>query len=67
MRIPLRMSEDMLSIGDDAVHGEDAYKFEDPMPAIINSRPGSRVRGSRGRPVKKDSEVTGSVKEASDM
>jgi ammonium transporter, Amt family len=28
-RVPLRMSEEMLLIGDDAVHGEDAYTFND--------------------------------------
>jgi len=28
-RVPLRMSEEMLLIGDDAVHGEDAYCFSD--------------------------------------
>jgi hypothetical protein len=28
-RVPLRMSEDMLLIGDDAVHGEEAYCFSD--------------------------------------
>jgi Amt family ammonium transporter len=29
MRIPLRMGEEMLLIGDDAVHGEDAYTFKE--------------------------------------
>jgi len=29
LRIPLRMSEDQLLIGDDAIHGEDAYAFGD--------------------------------------
>jgi len=29
MRIPLRMSDAQLEIGDDAVHGEDAYCFDD--------------------------------------
>lgn len=28
-RVPLRMSEDKLLVGDDAVHGEDAYCFSD--------------------------------------
>jgi ammonium transporter, Amt family len=28
-RVKLRMSEEMLLIGDDAVHGEDAYTFTD--------------------------------------
>jgi len=34
LRIPLRMSEDKLFIGDDAIHGEDAYAFEDASQAI---------------------------------
>lgn len=29
LRIPLRMSDDQLLIGDDAIHGEDAYAFGD--------------------------------------
>jgi ammonium transporter, Amt family len=29
LRVPLRMSEEVLLIGDDAVHGEDAYAFGD--------------------------------------
>jgi len=29
LRIPLRMSEENLLIGDDAIHGEDAYAFGD--------------------------------------
>jgi Amt family ammonium transporter len=29
LRIPLRMSEEKLLIGDDAIHGEDAYAFGD--------------------------------------
>jgi ammonium transporter, Amt family len=29
LRIPLRMSEEMLLVGDDAVHGEDAYTFKE--------------------------------------
>jgi len=29
LRIPLRMTEEMLLIGDDAVHGEDAYTFKE--------------------------------------
>lgn len=30
LRIPLRMSDEMLEIGDDAIHGEDAYTFFTP-------------------------------------
>lgn len=30
LRIPLRMSDEMLEIGDDAVHGEEAYTFFTP-------------------------------------
>jgi len=29
LRVPLRMTEEMLLIGDDAVHGEDAYTFKE--------------------------------------
>lgn len=35
-RVPLRMSEEMLLIGDDAVHGEDAYTFSDPPDFMEN-------------------------------
>jgi Amt family ammonium transporter len=37
LRIPLRMSEEKLLIGDDAVHGEDAYAFGD-LPSAIQRR-----------------------------
>jgi Amt family ammonium transporter len=30
LRIPLRMNDEMLEIGDDAIHGEDAYTFFTP-------------------------------------
>ncbi|KAK9327463.1 ammonium transporter AmtB-like domain-containing protein [Lipomyces starkeyi] len=36
LRIPLRMSEEMLLIGDDAVHGEDAYAFGDVRRSILH-------------------------------
>jgi hypothetical protein len=29
LRVPLRMSDEMLLIGDDAAHGEEAYCFSD--------------------------------------
>jgi Amt family ammonium transporter len=32
LRVPLRMSEEKLLAGDDAVHGEDAYCFSDEFP-----------------------------------
>ena len=32
LRIPLRMSEDKLLIGDDAIHGEEAYSIMDAYP-----------------------------------
>jgi len=35
LRIPLRMSEEKMRIGDDAVHGEEAYAFGD-MPSPIH-------------------------------
>ena len=34
LRVPLRMSDEMLLVGDDAVHGEAAYTFEDPQSTI---------------------------------
>ncbi|KAK9329565.1 ammonium transporter AmtB-like domain-containing protein [Lipomyces starkeyi] len=36
LRIPLRMSEEQLLIGDDAVHGEDAYAFGDVRRSILH-------------------------------
>ena len=36
LRIPLRMSEDKLLIGDDAIHGEDAYAFGDAPNAMVH-------------------------------
>jgi ammonium transporter, Amt family len=39
-RVPLRMPEDMLLVGDDAVHGEDAYTFSD----FLESADTRRVR-----------------------
>lgn len=35
LRIPLRMSEEELLIGDDAIHGEDAYCFYDNMDGLV--------------------------------
>ena len=40
LRIPLRMSDEMLIVGDDAVHGEAAYTFEEPQ-STIDSHNGS--------------------------
>lgn len=34
LRIPLRMTEEELLIGDDAIHGEDAYAFYDNMSGL---------------------------------
>jgi hypothetical protein len=39
-RVPLRMPEDMLLIGDDAVHGEDAYTFSDFLESVGTKRVG---------------------------
>jgi ammonium transporter, Amt family len=50
-RVPLRMSEEQLMIGDDAVHGEDAYSFgPDIHPDMRgttynNGRPGDMEMG----------------------
>jgi Amt family ammonium transporter len=36
LRVPLRMSDEMLLIGDDAAHGEEAYCFSDyPETAVV--------------------------------
>jgi Amt family ammonium transporter len=45
LRIPLRMSDAELEIGDDAIHGEDAYVFGDEMQHghhLLNHRQGER-------------------------
>lgn len=34
-RVPLRMSEEDLLIGDDAIHGEEAYCFSDDVVAVV--------------------------------
>lgn len=39
LRIPLRMSDEMLLIGDDAAHGEEAYCFSD-YPETATVTPG---------------------------
>ncbi|KAK9371798.1 ammonium transporter AmtB-like domain-containing protein [Lipomyces chichibuensis] len=50
LRIPLRMSEEQLLIGDDAVHGEDAYAFGDVRRSILH--------GDTGRvPISGDGEI----------
>lgn len=36
-RVPLRMSEEDLLIGDDAIHGEEAYCFSDDVVGVIPS------------------------------
>jgi len=35
LRIPLRMSNEELLVGDDAVHGEDAYAFGDQRRSLL--------------------------------
>ena len=40
LRIRLRMSEEMLLIGDDAVHGEDAYTFKESSDVELRVIPG---------------------------
>jgi len=37
LRIPLRMTEEQLAIGDDAIHAEDAYCFEDVHPTLSHT------------------------------
>ena len=53
LRIRLRMSEEMLLIGDDAVHGEDAYTFKESsdvelsvFPTNVNSPCGRCTEGA---------------------
>ena len=48
-RVPLRMSEDKLLVGDDAVHGEDAYCFSD-YPETVDT-PGRAQDLEVGTPV----------------
>lgn len=38
LRIPLRMTEEELLIGDDAIHGEDAYCFYDHMDGLVPTK-----------------------------
>lgn len=45
LRIPLRMSEEKLRIGDDAIHGEEAYAFGD-MPSAIHRHSQEVARGN---------------------
>jgi ammonium transporter, Amt family len=35
LRIPLRMTEEELLIGDDAIHGEEAYSFYDDVAGLV--------------------------------
>jgi Amt family ammonium transporter len=35
LRIPLRMTEEELLIGDDAIHGEEAYCFYDDVTGLV--------------------------------
>ena len=38
LRIPLRMTEEELLIGDDAIHGEEAYSFSDDVEGLVPSQ-----------------------------
>jgi Amt family ammonium transporter len=40
LRIPLKMSEEQLAIGDDAIHGEDAYVFGTEEEALLHHAQG---------------------------
>ena len=42
------MSEEMLLIGDDAVHGEDAYTFTDTIPGVETERVQDLELGTSG-------------------
>jgi Amt family ammonium transporter len=41
LRVPLRMSDEDLQIGDDAIHGEDAYVFGSEAEALLHHGEGS--------------------------
>jgi len=47
LRIPLRMSDEMLMIGDDAIHGEEAYAFYGEGERNLLYSDLSRTPGSR--------------------
>jgi len=36
LRIPLRMSDEELLVGDDAIHGEDAYAFGETQRSLLD-------------------------------
>jgi Amt family ammonium transporter len=52
LRIPLRLSDEVLMAGDDAIHGEEAYAFtEDPYPPpprVVEDLEGQKGSGSAG-------------------
>jgi hypothetical protein len=53
-RVPLRMSDEALLIGDDAIHGEDAYTFEELPRSILygdTERVPVRGDGELGTPI----------------
>ena len=67
LRIPLRMSEEALAIGDDMVHGEAAYVFEDPALLITHQgQPSSdpaNEEGSEGKYEMREGGATQRVRE----
>jgi hypothetical protein len=58
------MSEEMLLVGDDAVHGEDAYAFSDLPPAILyadteQAPPSGDIESASPKPHKNSSSNNG--------
>jgi len=45
LRIPLRMSDEELLVGDDAIHGEDAYAFGEAQRSLLSDTERNPVNG----------------------
>ena len=50
LRVPLRMSDEDLLVGDDAIHGEDAYAFGEPTRSLLHG-------DTERRPINGDGEL----------
>jgi len=51
LRIPLRMSEEQLLIGDDAIHGEEAYYFHDDLHSLAHSEEDGNGKAAQSQTV----------------
>jgi Amt family ammonium transporter len=58
LRVPLRMSEEMLLVGDDAIHGEEAYSYSDGP----SSTPSHNHDLELGQPGDDDGKISGPEK-----